>query len=99
MEQIKPSDPVPSLPENQLPQKEMSVGDWILTLFLTALPIIGFILLLVWAFGDGTHRTKRNFSRAVLILILIWLVVYVVFIMVFAATFRDMIWDYKDVYM
>lgn len=99
MEQIKPSDPVPSLPENQLPQKEMSVADWILTLFLTALPIIGFILLLVWAFGDGTHRTKRNFSRAVLILILIWLVVYVIFIMVFAATFRDMIWDYKDVYM
>lgn len=99
MEQIQsPTSTMPLL-ENQAPQKEMSIKDWVLTLFLMSLPIIGFILLLVWAFGDRTHKTKRNFSRAVLLLILIWVVVYTIFIVIFAVTFRDVLWDYKNLYM
>ena len=27
---------------------DMSVGDWVLTLILTAIPLVGFICLIVW---------------------------------------------------
>ena len=46
---------------------EMTVGQWVLTLFLSGLGIIGLILLFVWAFGADTPTSKKNFSRAMLI--------------------------------
>ena len=46
---------------------DVSIGDWILTLFLVGIPIVGFILLLVWAFGGSTNASKQKWARAVLI--------------------------------
>ena len=47
--------------------EEMTVGQWVLTLFLSGLGIIGIILLFVWGFSDNTPLAKKNFSRAMLI--------------------------------
>ncbi len=52
----------------------VSVGDWVLTLFIVSLPLIGIIMLFVWAFGSGTHPSKANFAKASLI----WMVIAVV---------------------
>jgi len=41
----------------------MSIGDWIITFIITYIPLVGFIMLFVWAFGDGTHPSDRNYSR------------------------------------
>lgn len=50
--------------------KTLSSGDWALYIFLSTIPIIGLILLLVWALGDGNiHR--RNWARG---MFLIWIV-------------------------
>ena len=49
----------------------VSTGDWVLTLILSGIPIVGFILLLVWAFGGGAKISKRNYARATLILMII----------------------------
>lgn len=51
----------------QTPVKEMTVGEWMLTIFLSGLGIIGLILLFVWGFGDSTPQPKKNYARAMLI--------------------------------
>lgn len=58
---------------------DVSIGDWLLTLFLVGIPIVGFILLLVWAFSGSTNSSKQNWARAVLI----WAVVAIVLAVVF----------------
>jgi len=47
---------------------EMRPQDWALTLFLTSLPVVGFILLIVWAVGDDSNLTRKNFAKGSLIL-------------------------------
>ena len=54
-----------------LTDPNVSTGDWVLTLILSGIPIVGFILLLVWAFGGGAKISKRNYARATLILMII----------------------------
>lgn len=46
--------------------ENMTVGQWVLTVFLSSLGIIGVILLFVWAFGD-TPQPKKNYARGMLI--------------------------------
>ncbi len=60
-----PSYSQPIQPINTQP--EMTTGQWVLTIFLSGLGIIGIILLFVWAFGNDTPTSKRNYSRAMLI--------------------------------
>lgn len=48
-------------------QSEMTVGNWVLTIFLANLGIIGLILLFVWGFSNDTPIAKKNFARAMLI--------------------------------
>lgn len=73
--------PVYPQPTYNQPQqtKEMSVGEWVLTIFLSGLSVIGLILLFVWAFSDGTPIAKKNYARAMLI----WQLIAVVLVIVF----------------
>ena len=43
---------------------EISTGEWIVSLILSYIPLIGLIMLLVWAFGGGTSPTKANWAKA-----------------------------------
>ena len=61
----------------------MSVGDWVLTLFLTSIPVVGLILLFVWAFGNNQKIDRANYSKATLVWLAIGFVVAFVFIMFF----------------
>lgn len=49
----------------------VSLGDWIITLIVLAIPIVGLVMLFVWGFSSSAHPSKRNYCRAVLILALI----------------------------
>ena len=65
---------------DEFPERpDESVGSWMLTLFVSGIPIIGVIYLLVLAFGSGAAPSKRIFARAALIWTLIALAVTVVF--------------------
>ena len=44
-----------------------SVGSWMLTMFLMTIPLIGFVYLLMLAFGSGHSASKRNWAKATLI--------------------------------
>ena len=49
----------------------MSVGDWLITYLVTCIPLIGFIMLFVWAFGDGNQQSKKTWAQATLLWIVI----------------------------
>lgn len=48
-------------------QSDTSVGQWMLTLFLAALPVIGIIMMFVWAFGSNASPAKANWAKATLL--------------------------------
>ena len=57
--------------------KAMSVGDWIITFIVTEIPLVGFILLFVWAFGSDTNLSKKNWAKALLIFYVILIVLWI----------------------
>ncbi|MBP3735827.1 MAG: zinc-ribbon domain-containing protein [Lachnospiraceae bacterium] len=46
---------------------EPGVGSWMLTMFLAGIPVVGFIMLLVWALSAGTPTSRKNWAIATLI--------------------------------
>ena len=62
-------------PRKQNLEEPMSVGEWILVMLITAIPCVNIIMLFVWAFGNGTKKSKTNWARATLILALIGAVI------------------------
>jgi ABC-type Na+ efflux pump permease subunit len=57
----------------------MTIGDWLITFLIQAIPLVGFIMLFVWAFGDGTHPSKKSWAQASLIFALIMIVLAIIF--------------------
>ncbi len=57
--------------------EEMSLGQWIGTLVLTFIPCVNIIMLLIWAFGNGSYVARKRWAQAQLI----------VMVIVFAITF------------
>lgn len=57
------------------PQKQtdavMSTGAYIGSIILMSIPLVGFILMIVWSFGGTYNLNRRNLARAVLILTVI----------------------------
>jgi len=52
----------------------ISIGGWVGILLLLAVPVVGPVLVLVWALGGCRKQQKRNFARASVIVFLISLV-------------------------
>jgi len=52
----------------------VSFGEWMITILLTAIPIVNIVMLCVWAFGSGTNQNKANWAKASLV----WLVIAVI---------------------
>ena len=55
---------------------QMSVGSWILTFVLLAIPLVNIIMMFIWAFDSTSQR--RNFARAYLIVTAIVFVLSIV---------------------
>lgn len=45
----------------------LSVGDWFITILITAIPLVGIIMLFIWAFSTDTNINKANWAKATLI--------------------------------
>jgi hypothetical protein len=43
----------------------ISVGSWMLMMLVTAIPIVGVIMILVWAF-TGENESRKNYYKALL---------------------------------
>ncbi len=68
---------------NQVPVR---TGEWVLTLLITAIPIVGLIMLFVWAFGSNTNESKANWAKATLIWMAIIIGIYILIALIFGAT-------------
>lgn len=48
--------------------KPVSIGDWIITFILLAIPVVNLIMLLVWALGSSAHPSKKTYAQAILLI-------------------------------
>ena len=51
--------------------RPMSLGDYMITMLVSWIPLVGLVLLLVWSFSTGINENKKNYARARLIYSLI----------------------------
>ncbi len=56
----------------------ISVGDWVITFIILAIPLVNVIMLFVWAFSSSTPVSKSNFAKANLI---IWAIIFLLFLL------------------
>ena len=52
---------------NETEYRPLTVGDWIITMILLAIPLVNLIMLIVWAASGSTHPSKKSFAQAYLI--------------------------------
>ena len=74
-------------PSYTQPQKDetVSVLDWIGTMLLAAVPCVGIIVYIVWAFSKDTKKSKSNFCKAQLLMMLIGIALYIVLVVIMVA--------------
>lgn len=49
--------------------KPVSVGNWIITFIILAIPLVNLVMLIVWAVGGTTHPSKKTFAQAYFVLV------------------------------
>ena len=52
------------------------VGDWLVTFLIICIPIVGTVMMFVWAFGNTSQENKKTWAQAGLIFSLIIMVIY-----------------------
>ncbi len=67
-------------------KESLSLSDWLITLLITAIPFVGFIMLFVWAFSSNIPISKSNWAKATLILMVIGIALTLVILFIFGAT-------------
>ncbi len=74
---MEPVRPEGAYSENYVP--DMTRKDWLITLVVAAIPIVGIIMMFVWAFGEpGEHPSRKAFAQADLIFAAIMIGIYIV---------------------
>jgi hypothetical protein len=68
----------PIIIEHQVSHPVITVGEWFITILITAIPLVGLIMLFVWAFSTGTNPAKGNWAKAMLIWAAIVVVLYII---------------------
>ena len=59
----------------------ISVGSWMWMMFVTAIPIVGFIMMIVWAF-TGENESRKNYFRAIWAWVFVFIALIVVLVLV-----------------
>ena len=62
--------------------KHMSLGDWLITFLILIIPIVGIVMLFVWAFSSTTNRSKSNWAKANLIFSVVPFLIFMVFMFI-----------------
>ena len=61
----------------------ISIWEWIITIFITMIPVAGQVMLLIWAFGSGVNPSKANWARANQIWFVVALFLFTLFVAIF----------------
>ena len=74
--------------QGYIPQQDtISLGEWIVTILLSAIPVVNIVMLIIWAVTDDTHPSKKTWAQAQLI----WMVISVILTSIFYSVFGAMI--------
>lgn len=63
----------------------MTMGEWLVTLIVLAIPCVNVIMYFVWAFGNG-NENRKNFCRAGLIVMAVGIVLSLILYAVVGAS-------------
>lgn len=72
--------------ENENNAEVIKTGEWILTFLITAIPIVGLVMLIIWAFGSNTNPNKSNWAKATLLWVAIIITLYILVFAYFGAS-------------
>jgi uncharacterized BrkB/YihY/UPF0761 family membrane protein len=70
-----PAQPYPNQLEDTAP---LSIGSYLIMMIVTAIPLVGLIMLFVWGFSNR-NVNRRNYARAALIIAAISIVLSIIF--------------------
>lgn len=68
-------------------QQPMSVKDWLITFLILAIPVVGLVMLFIYAFGNDQNIHKQNWAKAQLIWIAIILALVFLVFLIFGSIF------------
>ena len=68
-------------------KQPLTVGEWFIAILVTAIPLVGIIMLFVWAFGSNTNINKANWAKATLIWMAVGIVIAFFVFAIIEATF------------
>ncbi len=75
--------------QKNLDSSPMSIKDWFITILIASIPIVGFVMLLVWAFDKNINVNKANWAKANLLWYVIGLgIAILIFIPIIFLAFR-----------
>ena len=57
----------------------MTIGNWIITFVLLAIPLVNIIMIIVWAVSETTYPSRKTYAQASLILMAFAVVIAIVF--------------------
>jgi len=76
----------PTAQQFHFDKNRMSTSDWMISIFIASLPLVGIIMLFVWTFSNNVPETKANWAKAMLLWTLILIVLGIVMMTVMEAT-------------
>lgn len=65
-------------PVKETRYEPLSVGAFIGITFLMMIPVVNLILLIVWACGGAKNPNTRNYARASLIMMVVYIVLFII---------------------
>lgn len=75
-----------NMPE-EFKKPPITLGDWIISVLVTKIPLIGFIMLIVWALDKNIDPNKSNWAKAELIVRLIGIGIAILIISIIGFSF------------
>jgi len=71
----------------------MTIGNWLVTMLLLLIPIVNFVLILVWAFGSNVNPSKKTYFQAHLIFVVIGVVLSIALWSTIIAMFSTLLYN------
>jgi len=57
-------------------EEVVSYKEWLLTLLILMIPLVNIVMMFVWAFGDGSKKSKSNYFKAALTVAAAWILLW-----------------------
>lgn len=73
--------------------KPLTIGDWLITLIIISIPLVGLVFLLYWALSSSSNVNRKNFCIAYIVIGLIFIALFVA--LMFMGVLAGLMGDYS----